>query len=229
MAGLIKGITIEFGADVTGLNGALKKTQGALNKTQSELKQVNRALKFNPSNTTLLKQKFDLLKQSVDQTEDKLKQLRQMQKQMNAAGIDKNSAQYRELQREIIKTEDKLKSAEGELRQFGSVGKQQALAVGNAFKSAGNKIKSAGRTITTSVSVYGMAGIYAGGKLIEMSEKQTQAENKLIEIYKTRMGATKGAAKETMNLASALQQQGVVGDEVALSFAQQMATYSSAP
>lgn len=229
MAGLIKGITIEFGADTTKLNGALKKTQGALNKTQSELKQVNRALKFNPSNTTLLKQKFDLLKQSVDQTEDKLKQLRQMQKQMNAAGIDKNSAQYRELQREIIKTEDKLKSAEGELRQFGSVGKQQALAVGNAFKSAGNKIKSAGRTITTSVSVYGMAGIYAGGKLIEMSEKQTQAENKLIEIYKTRMGATKGAAKETMNLASALQQQGVVGDEVALSFAQQMATYSSAP
>lgn len=229
MAGAIKGITIEFGADVTGLNGALKKTQSALNKTQSELKQVNRALKFNPSNTTLLKQKFDLLKQSVNQTEEKLKQLRNMEKTMNAAGIDKNSAQYRELQREIIKTEDKLKSAQGELRQFGSVGKQQALAVGNAFKKAGNKIKSAGRTITTSVSVYGMAGIYAGSKLIEMANKQAEAENKLTEIYKTRMGATKGAANGTMQLASALQKQGVVGDEVALSWAQQMATYSSTP
>ena len=28
MAGFIKGITIEFGADVSGLNSALKKTQG---------------------------------------------------------------------------------------------------------------------------------------------------------------------------------------------------------
>lgn len=229
MAGFIKGITIEFGADVTKLNEGLKKAQGTINKTQAELKQINRALKFNPGNTTLLKQKFDLLKASVTQTEGKLKELRAMQAKMNAAGVDKASAQYRELEREIIKTENQLKKAQGDLRTFGSVGKQQALAVGNAFKTAGNKIKSAGRTITTSVSVYGMAGIYAGSKLIEMSEKQAQAEQKLTEIYKTRMGATSGAAKSTMKLASALQKQGVVGDEVALSFAQQMATYSSVP
>lgn len=229
MAGYIKGITIEFGADVSQLNSALKKTQGTINKTQAELKQINKALKFNPGNTTLLKQKFDLLKASVTQTEGKLKELRAMQAKMNAAGVDKTSAQYRELEREIIKTENQLKMAEGELRKFGSVGKQQVLAVGNAFKTAGSKIQAAGRTITTSVSVYGMAAVYAGSKLIESSQKQAQAEQKLTEIYRTRMGATKQAAKETMNLASALQKQGVVGDEVALSFAQQMATYSSAP
>ena len=229
MAGFIKGLTIEFGADVTKLNEGLKKAQGTINKTQAELKQINRALKFNPGNTTLLKQKFDLLKASVTQTEGKLKELRAMQAKMNAAGVDKASAQYRELEREIIKTENQLKRAEGDLRRFGSVGKQQALAVGNAFKAAGNKIKSAGRTITTTVSVYGLAGIYAGSKLIESSEKQAQAEQKLTEIYKTRMGATEGAAKSTMKLAASLQKQGVVGDEVALSFGQQMATYASAP
>ena len=229
MAGYIKGITIEFGADTTQLNSALKKTQGTINKTQAELKQINRALKFNPGNTTLLKQKFDMLRKSVDQTDAKLKQLRDMQKQMDARGVDKASAQYRELEREIIKTKNQLQRAEGELRKFGSVGKQQALAVGAAFKSAGGKIKSAGRTITTSISMYGVAGIYAGSKLIELSQKQAEAEQKLTEIYKTRMGATDGAAKSTMKLASALQKQGVVGDEVALSFSQQMATYSSAP
>ena len=229
MAGFIKGITIEFGADTAKLNGALKKTQGTINKTQAELKQINRALKFNPGNATLLQQKFRLLNATVEQTQGKLKQLKAMQANMNAAGVDKNSAQYRELEREIIKTENQLKSAEAELKRFGSVGKQQALAVGNAMKAAGNKIKAAGRTITTTMSVYGMAGIYAGAKLIESSQKQAQAEQKLVEIYKTRMGASKKLAKETMNLASALQQQGVVGDEVALSFAQQMATYSSAP
>ena len=229
MAGYIRGITIEFGADTTKLNAALKKTDGALNKTQAELKQINRSLKFNPGNTTLLRQKFELLQRSVTETRAKLTQLKQMQQNMNAAGVDKNSAQYRELQREIIKTENNLKQAEGALKRFGSVGKQQALAVGNAFKAAGGKIKSAGRTITTSVSVYGMAGIYAGSRLIEMSEKQSQAEQKLTEIYKTRMGVGKKAVQSTLQLATAQQKAGVVGDEVQIAAAQQLATYAKYP
>ena len=229
MAGYIKGITIEFSADVQKLNAGLKSTQGAINKTQSELKSINRALKFNPGNTTLLKQKFDLLKKSVEQTEDKLDKLRAIQKKMKADGVDKNSAAYRELEREIVKTESQLKQATNELKRFGSVGKQQALAVGNAFQTAGGKIKSAGRTITTSVSVYGMAGIYAGSRLIEMSEKQAQAEQKLGEIYKSRMGVGKKAVKSTLQLASAQQKAGVVGDEVQIAAAQQLATYAKYP
>ena len=229
MAGYIRGITIEFGADTSKLNGALKKTQGTINKTQAELKQINRALKFNPGNTTLLRQKFELLQQSVKETSLKLKQLKDMQRQMNAAGVDKTSAQYRELEREIVKTESQLKQAEGALKAFGSVGKQQVLAVGQAFQSAGAKIKSAGRTITTTFSVYGAAGIYAGARLIDMSEKQTQAENKLAEIYKSRMGVGKQAVKSTLQLASAQQKAGVVGDEVQLAGAQQLATYAKYP
>ena len=229
MAGYIRGITIELGADTSKLNGALKKTQGTLNKTQAELKQINRALKFNPGNTTLLRQKFELLQQSVKETQLKLKQLKDMQKKMDASGVDKASAQYRELEREIVKTENQVKKAEGALKQFGSVGKQQVMAVGNTFKTAGGKIASAGKSIMTSVSVYGLAGIYAGGKLIEMSEKQTQAEQKLAEIYKSRMGVGKKAVKSTLQLASAQQKAGVVGDEVQLAAAQQLATYAKYP
>ena len=229
MAGFIKGITIEFGADVSKLNAGLKKAQGTLNKTQAELRQINQALKFNPGNTTLLKQKFDLLKLSVSQTEDKLKQLRAMQAKMDAAGVDKTSAQYRQLEREIVKTESQLKQAQAELRAFGSVGKQQVLAVGTAFQTAGSKIKAAGRTITTTVSVWGVAGIYAGKKLIEMSEKQAQAEQKLTEIYKSRMGVGNQAVKSTLQLAAAQQKAGVVGDEVQLAAAQQLATYAKYP
>jgi phage-related minor tail protein len=229
MAGYIKGITIEFGADTSKLNGALKKTQGTINKTQAELKQINRALKFNPGNTTLLRQKFELLQQSVKETSLKLKQLKDMQRQMDAAGVDKTSAQYRELEREIVKTESQLKQAEGALKAFGSVGKQQVLAVGQAFQSAGAKIKSAGRTITTTFSVYGAAGIYAGAKLIDMSEQQAKAEQKLIAIYRNRMGVNKAAAQSTMELASALQKQGVIGDEVTLAGAQQLATFAKYP
>lgn len=229
MAGYIKGITIEFGADTSKLNGALKKTQGTLNKTQAELKQVNKALKFNPGNTVLLKQKFELLQRSVQETRSKLKQLKDMQKNMDASGVDKNSAQYRELQREIVKTEDQLKSAENELKRFGSVGKQQVQAVGNSFKTVGGKIKSAGRNITTSVSVYGMAAIYAGDQLIDSYQKQQEAEQKLQEIYKSRMGVGKKAVKSTLQLASAQQKAGVVGDEVQIAGAQQLATYAKYP
>lgn len=229
MAGYIKGITISFGADTSQLNSALKKTQGTLNKTQAELKQINRSLKFNPGNTMLLQQKFKLLQQQVEQTRGKLNQLREMQKKMDAAGIDKNSAQYRELQREIIKTENQLKRAEGELRRFGSIGKQQALAVGNAFKAAGAKIRSAGRTITTAVSVYGVAGIYAGKKLIDLNERQVVAETKLAEIYRSRLGVGKKAVQSTLELARAEQQLGIIGDEVQIAGAQQLATFAKYP
>lgn len=229
MAGYIKGITIEFGANTTKLNKALSNVNGKLNKTQAELKQVNRSLKFNPGNTTLLNQKFKLLQQTVQQTEKKLQGLRAMQQRMKAQGVDENSAQYRELQREIIKTENNLKQAEAELKRFGSVGKQQALAVGQAFQIAGAKIKSVGRSMTTSVSVYGAAGVYAGAKLIDSYNKQAQAEQKLTEIYKTRMGVGKKAVNSTLQMATAQQKLGVVGDEVQLAGAQQLATYAQYP
>lgn len=229
MAGYIKGVTIEFGANTEKLNKGLGKLQGRLNKTQAELKQIDRMLRFNPGNTTLLTQKMKLLSANVSQTEKKLNALRMMQQRMDKNKVDENSAAYRQLEREIVKTESQLKQAEAELRKFGSVGKQQALAVGNAFKTAGGKISSAGKSITTSVSVYGMAGIYAGAKLIEMSEKQTQAENKLAEIYKSRMGVGKSAVKSTLELASAQQKLGIIGDEVQIAGAQQLATFAKYP
>lgn len=229
MAGFIKGITIEFGANTEKLNKALGNLQGRLNKTQAELKQVNRSLKFNPGNTTLLNQKFKLLQKSVTDTSRKLDGLRKMQERMKAQGIDENSAQYRQLQREIVKTENQLKQAEAELKRFGTVGKQQVLAVGQSFQNAGAKIKAAGRTITTTFSVYGAAGIYAGKRLIDMSEKQAQAEQKLTEIYKSRMGVGKKAVSSTLKLATAEQKAGVVGDEVQLAGAQQLATYAKYP
>lgn len=229
MAGYIKGVTIEFSANVQKLNEGLKKTQATVNKTQAELKAINRALKFNPTSTTLLKQKMDMLRQSVINAEGKLEQLEALQRQMRKDKVDENSAAFRELEREIIKTKNELNQAMEAERQFGSIGKQQVLAVGEAFKTAGGKIKSAGRTITTSVSMYGVAGIYAGKKLIDMSQAQAQAEQKLTEIYKSRMGVGGKAVQSTLKLASAEQKLGVVGDEVQLAGAQQLATYAKYP
>lgn len=164
MAGYIKGITIEFSADVQRLNDGLKATQKIINRTQTELGQIDRALKFNPGNTTLLNQKFDALKRNVGETRAKLNELEKLQAQMKADGIDENSAAYRELEREIIKTKDQLKNAEKAVKDFGSVAKQQALAVANQFKVAGEKISAIGQTMSMKVTAPLVAGFTLSAK-----------------------------------------------------------------
>ena len=208
MAGLIKGITIEFGADTTKLNGALSKFETKLKGTYNELKQVNRALKFNPGNTTLLKQKFDLLQKSVTQTDAKLKGLQALQKRMKDNGVKETSAQWRQLEREIIKTEDQLKQAQKALKQFGTIGQQQVVALGNKMKSLGTKVASVGRTLSTHLSMPmmlmgGMAGRVAADFDEGMSKVQavSGATGKELEALRDKareMGAkTKFSATES--------------------------------
>lgn len=122
----------------------------------------------------------------------------------------------------------------------GSMEKALNPAAASAGKSAGTtvsknmgaKISSVGKTfikagaIATAVSVPIVNGIKDS---LAAYEVQRTAETKLTEIYKTRMGVSDKAAKKTMELASALQQQGVIGDEVALSGAQQLATFAKYP
>lgn len=229
MAGRIKGITIEIGGNTTKLQKSLKEVDGTLKKTQQDLKDVNKLLKFNPRNVELMRQKQELLSKQVKETGDRLKQLNEAERQMKAQGVSKNSEQYKRLRREIIETESKLTHFKSQLNSFGSVGAQRIKALGNAFQATGNKITAAGRTVTTTISVWGASAIYTGKKLVEMSEVQTQAENKLIEVYRSRMGATKEAAKTTMQVASAIQKEGVIGDEVTLSGAQMLATFAKYP
>lgn len=146
-SGNIKGITIEFHGDTTQLDKALRQVRNSTKSIDQELSKINKALKFNPSNTQLLAQKQELLKQKVSQTTQSLKDLRDMQKQMDKnPSVDKNSEAYRELQREIITTESKLKHFKGELAKV----RGQATAVyqlGDAFDSAGKKIEGAGRAL----------------------------------------------------------------------------------
>ena len=60
----VRGITIELGADTSGLSKALKGVNSEISKTQKDLKDVERLLKLDPSNTELLAQKQKLLNAS---------------------------------------------------------------------------------------------------------------------------------------------------------------------
>lgn len=110
-----------------------------------------------------------------------------------------------------------------------SAGTQAGTTIG---RTMGERISAVGKSfiktgaIATAISVPVIKGIKDA---LSAYEVQATAETKLTEIYKSRMGVGKQAAKQTMELASALQKEGVIGDEVALSGAQQLATYAKYP
>ena len=144
MAGNIKGITIEFQGDTTKLDKALRQINNNTKSLDRELKQVDKALKFNPTNVELWRQKQQLLTQKVDETKKKLDALKQAQAQMDAQGVDKNSEEYRKLQREIIVTENQAKTFEGQLKKIGNV---NLRAASEQVKEMGNKLTQAGEAM----------------------------------------------------------------------------------
>lgn len=146
MAGEIKGITIEFRGDTTKLDKALRQVNSETKSIDNELRKVNNALKFNPGNVDLLKQKQQLLGDKIKQTKDKLEALKQAQAQMDASGVDKTSAKYREVQREIITSENKLKNFNAELKRVEAAASPLGQAstkvadFGEKAQGAGNKL-----------------------------------------------------------------------------------------
>lgn len=145
MASRIAGITIEIGGDTSNLQKSLKGVDSQLRQTQNALKDVNKLLKLDPGNTDLLRQKQQLLRDAVTQTAERLDKLKAAQAQMDAAGVDKNSAQYQALQREIIETEAALKQAKKAADSFHPAlekVKASAKKAADGLKTAADKTRA---------------------------------------------------------------------------------------
>lgn len=179
MAGNIKGITIEFRGDTSKLDQALRKVNNSTKSIDKELKQVDKALKFNPTSVELWRQKQDLLKAKISETKDKLDVLKQAQAKMDADGVDKNSEEYRKLQREIIVTENQLKNYEGQLRKVGNV---NLRATSEQFKQLGNNLTAAGEAMK-GLSMAGAAVAGAIGALTVKSGQWADDLNTLSKVY----------------------------------------------
>lgn len=179
MAGNIKGVTIEFRGDTTKLDKALRQIQNETKGIDRELKQVDKALKFNPTNVDLWKQKQQLLTQKISETKEKLTLLKNEQARMDAAGVDKNSEEYRRLQREIITTESQVKTFEAQLRKVGNV---NLRAASEQIKEVGNKLTTAGQAMRE----FSMAGAAVVAGLTAMTVKSAKAAdniNTLSKVY----------------------------------------------
>ena len=179
MAGNIKGITIEFRGDTTKLDKALRQINTETRNLDKELKQVDKALKFNPTSVDLWRQKQQILTQKLEQTKDKLELLKKAQADMDAKGVDKNSEEYRKLQREIIETESKVKTFEGQLRKIGNV---NLRATSEQFKEMGNKLTAAGQAMQ-GLSMAAAAVAASIGAVTVKSAKWADDMNTMSKVY----------------------------------------------
>lgn len=178
MAGNIKGITISFRGDTTQLDKSLRQINNETRSIDKELNQVNKSLKFNPTNVELWRQKQQLLTQKVSETKEKLDLLKQAQAQMDADdSVDKTSKEYRELQRDIIETESKVKNFESQLRKVGNV---NLRAASEQVKELGGKLESAGQALMP----LSAAGAAVAGGIGALAYKSGQAADDLNTLSK---------------------------------------------
>lgn len=195
----IRGITIELSADASGVIESVKEIGKQIKSTKTQLKEVDSLLKFDPTNTELLEQKTELLKKQIGQTKEKLDALKAAQADMDANGVDKNSEQYQALQREIIATEQQLKTLENTAGS-GSATLAQISAVTGEW---GDKLTDAGKklsVVSAGLVAFGTAAVKAFNEVDEGAD---------IVVKKT--GAT-GEAADALQEAYTNVAQSIVAD-----------------
>lgn len=179
MAGNIKGITIEFKGETSSLEQAIRKVNNSTREIDKNLKDVNKALKFNPTSVDLWRQKQELLKAKITETKNNLDGLKAAQAQMDASGVDKNSAEYQRLQREIITTESKLKTFKGQLNAIGNV---KLKAASEQFKQWGSALENAGRQMQ-GISMAAAALVASLGAISYKAGQNADDLNTLSKVY----------------------------------------------
>lgn len=149
--GNVKGLYLEIGGDADGLKTALSDVNKSIAQTSGELKGINRLLKLDPKNTELLAQKQEVLNENIAATESKLQTLKNAKEKCDADmanGTEVNAAQYRDLQREIIYTENRLKKLKSDGNgSFGDGVKRSVKEIDDELKNTGKELKEVSRLL----------------------------------------------------------------------------------
>ena len=108
----VKGLTIEFEGDTSGLSASIKKINKDTASLTKELKSVDKALQFNPKNVELIAQKTSLLEDKMKSAREKVdlltKSQDKMKQQFESGQIDKG--QYDKFKKDLVVAESQLKT-----------------------------------------------------------------------------------------------------------------------
>ena len=157
----IKGLVVEIGGDTSGLQQALKQADKATSSLNKELRAINSSLKFDTKSPELLAQKEQIVNQTIEETKNRINELKNAQNEYINQGKDLNTPQYRELQREIIIAEQKLKSLEASQNSFIKAG-EKLDNLSKSFKDLSSSLSDIGNKLTMGLTAP-IAGIVGAG------------------------------------------------------------------
>ena len=167
MAKKIQGITIEIDGNTTKLSDSLKSVNKNIYSVQSELKEVDRLLKLDPGNTDLIAQKQQLLSDAVQNTSEKLKTLRDAKKQADnqLKNGEIGADAFRELEREIAKTEQSLNKFKDQSKNTSSIMDKLKSAASGAQKGI-KAVGDVGAVAVKGLTAVTSAATALGGALV---------------------------------------------------------------
>jgi phage-related minor tail protein len=201
----IKGITIEIGADSTGLDKALKGVEGGANKAKEELREVDRALKNAPESAVLWAQKQELLTKALEESRKKVDLLRDAQDQVNRQFQEGkiSEEQYRAFQREVEKAEADVQRLTGELEKSKDGMKKMSENSDDAAEALEKTGESAEETGGKLDKISGIA-VAAGAALAGAAKGAYESWEEVDEGYDTiiqKTGVTGENLKEFQSIA----------------------------
>ena len=237
----VHGITIDLDVNTNGVTQSFSQINKSIGSTQRELKAVDKLLKDDAGNTELLAQKQGLLTDAIDKTSAKLKQLYEAKAKADKdSSIDKDSKEYRELVRDIARTESSLNSLrKAEYENNDALDDSQRLIklFGNGMKEASNEAVSFGDILKANVigdlivdGIKELASVVKdfAGDLHEWAEgyRELEVYEKQFESnIKNTADATDEQIASLKQLAKQKERNGVISAKAITSAYQELATY----
>lgn len=147
----------------------IEPIRAEIDNTTDQLKKMKKAAEDAAKDFGLDSEEYAEAAKAVAGVEDVLKDLRKQAKAVNDEfGNPISPEQYRDLQREIVLTEQNLKSLKDQFKDFGSVAAQQISVAGQKFTELGDKISGAGEKllpVTGAVAAAGTAVVMSADDL----------------------------------------------------------------
>lgn len=237
----VHGITIDLDVNTSGVSQAFSDINKSLSQTSRELKTVDRMLKDDANNVTLLAQKQNLLTDAIDKTQDKLVQLAKAKRLADSDdSIDKSSKEYRELERDIIKTSNSLRQLTEQQNQTNAQmerAKTSIDGVGDALSDASGKTLTFGDMLKANVIseaiISGVKALASAFKDVALELNNWANDYREMEVYEKQFesnirntaGASDEQIKKLKQLANAKERQGVISKRSITSAYQELATY----
>lgn len=169
MSTSFKGLTITVGADTKQFNKEMKAVDRSIRETNKQVNELQKGLELE-FDAGRFAEAQRLAQKAISDTEMKAQALRDQLKYLEETGADTQSAQFKKLQTELIKTENQVTILKNKLEEINNI-RIQNLA--KQFEDVGAGISKAGKVLTPFSAA--AAGAVAGLSAMFKNTKDTAA------------------------------------------------------